>query len=249
MSVVAAAIVGSLVVGGATAYYTAESASDSADKAVDAQTEASNANLELQRELAASQREDYEPWRAAGAKALEQLQAGISENAYSMGDAETFDPASVDMELDPGYKFRMQQGVDAIDSSAASQGMLLSGAQQKALNEYGQNLGSQEYSNAYSRSKDAYADTYAKDATEKARNFNMLSSLAGTGQVAASDQAGVTSSLASVSGNIISNNGRAEAQGALNQGQAQTNMYNDMAQTTNTAAQNWLTYKNLQPGA
>ena len=62
-----------------------------------------------------------------------------------------FDASSVDVTQDPGYAFRLSQGVKALDTSAARKGALQSGAQQKALLEYGQNQGSQEYQNAYNR--------------------------------------------------------------------------------------------------
>ena len=47
----------------------------------------------------------------------------------------------------PGYTWRVGQGVNALDRSAASRGMLASGAQQKAITDYGQNQGSQEWGN------------------------------------------------------------------------------------------------------
>lgn len=47
----------------------------------------------------------------------------------------------------PGYQFRTQQGINALDRSAASRGMTLSGAQTKALNDYGQGQASSEYGN------------------------------------------------------------------------------------------------------
>ncbi len=54
-------------------------------------------------------------------------------------------------QTDPGYQFRVQQGVNAIDRSGAARGMRMSGAQQKALSDYGQNTGSAEYGNYFNR--------------------------------------------------------------------------------------------------
>lgn len=70
-----------------------------------------------------------------------------------------FDPSSVDVTQDPGYAFRLAQGQAALDTGAGSQGQLFSGAQQKALMEYGQDLGSQEYQNAYNRQFTTFQDT------------------------------------------------------------------------------------------
>lgn len=44
----------------------------------------------------------------------------------------------------PGYQFGMQQGMQALDRSAASRGMLLSGAQTKAAQEFGSNYAMQQ---------------------------------------------------------------------------------------------------------
>lgn len=46
-----------------------------------------------------------------------------------------------------GYKFQLGQGQQAVDSNAASKGMLNSGATAKALTQYGQNLGSSYFNN------------------------------------------------------------------------------------------------------
>lgn len=52
-----------------------------------------------------------------------------------------------DFQASPGYEWRVGQGVKALDRSAASKGMLQSGAQGQALTDYGQNQGSQEFGN------------------------------------------------------------------------------------------------------
>jgi len=52
---------------------------------------------------------------------------------------------------DPGYQFRLQEGVNALNRSGAAKGMSLSGAQAKALTDYGQNTGSAEYGNYFNR--------------------------------------------------------------------------------------------------
>ncbi len=52
-----------------------------------------------------------------------------------------------DYQQSPGYDFRMQQGEKALQNSAAANGTLFSGATGKALTEYGQNFGTNEYQN------------------------------------------------------------------------------------------------------
>ena len=51
----------------------------------------------------------------------------------------------------PDYSFRVGEGVKALDRSAASRGRLYSGAQDKAITEWGQKTGSEEYGNYFNR--------------------------------------------------------------------------------------------------
>ena len=52
---------------------------------------------------------------------------------------------------DPSYQWRLQQGQDALERSAAGRGGLQSGATLKALTNYAQGAASQEYQNAFNR--------------------------------------------------------------------------------------------------
>lgn len=63
------------------------------------------------------------------------------------------DPTSITN--DPGYQFRLTQGVQGLDRSAAAKGKLFSGAQGKAVTEYGQNYATNEYDKALARYQQA----------------------------------------------------------------------------------------------
>ena len=56
-----------------------------------------------------------------------------------------------DFQTDPGYAFRLSEGIKALDRTAAARGGLLSGATLKGAEQYNQNLASQEYQNAFNR--------------------------------------------------------------------------------------------------
>lgn len=77
-------------------------------------------------------------------------------------------------QADPGYGFRMSEGMKALERSAAARGGLLSGATLKGVQRFSQDLGSQEYMNAFNRYQ-----------TERAARLNPLQSLAGVGQTTA----------------------------------------------------------------
>jgi len=226
MSVVAAAVIGSAVVGGVSAYQSGKSQEKAAKSAAASQGAIADENVALQRELANQQREDFAPWRDVGEQALNQMWAGVQSGEFEAGD--------IDVTKDPGYQFRMDQGIEALDKSAAARGRLLSGAQQKGVTDYSQNVASQEYANAY-----------AREANEKARKYNMLSGLSSGGQASASGQAQATSQLGQQTSNILSNLGQSQAQSQYAQGQARAGAYQGMAQAGNQAAQNWLMYKTL----
>lgn len=51
----------------------------------------------------------------------------------------------------PDYQFRLEEGQRALDRGAASRGMLLSGAQLRDTQRFGQGLASTEYGNWYNR--------------------------------------------------------------------------------------------------
>jgi hypothetical protein len=105
-----------------------------------------------------------EPWRQAGEEALNKLRS--PEMQYSPFTADKF-------QADPGYAFRLSEGMKALDRTAASRGGLLSGATLKGAQRYGQDLGSQEFQNAYNRYNTDYSMRLAP-----------LQTLAGYGQSA-----------------------------------------------------------------
>lgn len=76
-------------------------------------------------------------------------QAGYQAQARPERQAATAE--NVNMYMDPGYKFRLDQGMNAIQSSAAAKGLLGSSATMKGIQDYAQGLASQEFGNAYNR--------------------------------------------------------------------------------------------------
>lgn len=107
-----------------------------------------------------------------------------------------------DFTADPGYQFRMSEGLKGVQGSAAARGGLLSGGTLKALTQYGQDTASNEYSNAYNR--------WNNDNTTR---FNRLSTLAGLGQTANNTLASVGQNTAnSVASNQLAA-GNAQASG------------------------------------
>lgn len=70
------------------------------------------------------------------------------DNSNWQGDQQN---AFSKFQTSPDYNFRFDEGLKALDRSAASKGMLLSGSQTKAAQSFGGNLASGEYNNWYNK--------------------------------------------------------------------------------------------------
>lgn len=174
------------------------------NKAANAQEQAAaNATGEERREFDINQA-NLKPFRDAGLSVLPELQSGLTP-----GGEFNRSFTLKDFNADPGYQFRMDQGQQALERSAASRGGLLNGGALKAITQYGQDFASNEYSNAYNR--------YNNDMTTR---FNRLSALAGTGQTATNTIAQLGSTTAGQIGSNILGAGNAQAAGYVNQGNA-----------------------------
>jgi hypothetical protein len=95
-----------------------------------------------------------EPFRLGGVAATNRMQElyGIGGSPTAAGYGSYAQPFGMaDYQADPGYAFRVQQGQQAIDRSAAARAGLQSGAALKEAARFGQEMGSQEYGNAYNR--------------------------------------------------------------------------------------------------
>ena len=235
MSGVATAIAGSAVVGAYAASKGADKQAKAAGQASDAQVQANRETIEFQKEVFDQQREDNAPWREIGAESLKELRAGVESGDFNTGDF------NFQFKADPGYQFRKQEGINALDASASARGRLQSGAQARAVTRYGSDLASQEYGNAFNRA----ATEYQLDASNKNARFNRLATLANVGQVAnQADQAARTNMANNVT-QATQATGNALAQGAINQGNARASAYQGTAQSLNQGAQNFLLYNAL----
>ena len=158
-----AAIIGSSLFGASAASKAAKAQAAAADRAAEMQRQVADQQIALQREQFERQVELQAPFRAAGVRALPELEAASRYTPFSM---EQF-------RADPGYGFRLSEGQKALDRQAAARSGLMSGGALKAAQRYGQEMGSAEYLNAFNRYQ-----------TENMARLNPLQSLAGVGQTA-----------------------------------------------------------------
>jgi len=226
---VAGAVVGSAVVGAGASYLSSKEQSKAAGRASNAQVQSNRENIAFQKEVFAQQREDNAPWREAGEASLEEMRTGMASGEFDMSNFQ--------FKAEPGYQFRKQEGVNALDASASARGRLQSGAQARAVTRYGQNVASQEYGNAFNRER-----------TIKSDKFNRLASVSNVGQVANSADQSARSRMASSVGTSTTASGNALARGAINKGNARASAYQGIGQSINQGAQNYLLYDSLGSG-
>ena len=202
----AAAIAGAAIVGAGASVYASSKAAKAQKKAAElasqTQTDTFNKQVELQA-----------PFRAGGlageSRLLELLgltpanDSGLNVNPNSPDFGKyAHDFSMNDFEQDPGYAFRVKEGMKALNNSMAARGLGMSGANVKGAINYGQEAGSQEYQNAFNRYQ-----------INRSNQLNPLQSLTG----AAQSSANVLGSAAQNMGNNISQNqleaGNARASG------------------------------------
>jgi len=103
------------------------------DRGVDAAAHQTYQGIQAARKYGKQAGEQVAPYQKIGTEA-----ADLYRDIVLGGDMSKF-------KTSPGYQFRLGEGVNALEQGAAARGNTLSGAQQKALMGYGQNLASEEY--------------------------------------------------------------------------------------------------------
>jgi hypothetical protein len=201
MTWVATAVVGSTAVG----LY-------SANKAAKTQAAAAGQAADVQQQQYEQTRADQAPYREAGYNALANLQrtAGNVPGAFKFGAG--------DYQADPGYAFRLSEGQKALDRQAAARGGLISGGALKAAQRYGQEMGSQEYGNAYNRA----LTSYNTDVARENQLYNRQAGLAGIGQTATNLVGQAGQNYATNVGNLMTSAGAAQAAGQVGMANAVT---------------------------
>jgi len=122
---------------------------------------------------------------------------------------ETFEaPTDVTEQNDPGFQFRLKQGQDALERSAAARGSLLTGGTAKDLTNYAQDYASNEYNNVYNRLLNQYVQRYNIFKQNQNDQYNRLASLAGLGQTTAGQLSSAGQNMANNAGSILMNSGQ-----------------------------------------
>ena len=203
MGWMAAATIGSALLGSSASRSAAKAQAGAADRAAELQNQQFERQIELQA-----------PFREVGLRALNKLESAADYTPFGMQQ----------FQADPGRGFRISEGMKALERSAAARGGLMSGGTGKALQRFGQELGSQEYQNAFNRYQ-----------AERSARLQPLQSLAGVGQTA-------TNALGVAGQNYASGMGEAFGAGA----QARASGYMGMANAISGGVGQYMNYQQGQ---
>jgi hypothetical protein len=274
MSGIATVIGGSAILSTLASSRASSAQQQSAGEATQAQRDIADQQTALQREQYLKQLELNAPFREAGLTGtnmlLSQLQGPYGSAKF--GGVPGYDPASTmknfsgvagydpasamknfgaaDFQADPGYAFRLSEGMKALDRTAASRGGLLSGATLKGAQRYGSDLASQEYGNAYNRfqanratqsqeyqnafnryqaeraaQEQNYGNAFNRFQAERTNTLAPLQSLAGVGQSATQQAQQASQNYATGGTNTLANYGNAQASNIIGSGNARASGY------------------------
>lgn len=165
---------------------------------------------------------DQEAQRVAKEKeAYDQAMSVIS--GYNRGIASGTGPQSVEYTQSPGYQFRMDEGLKAIERGAAARGRIDSGETMKALQTYGQGVAAQDFERFEQQRKQDY--------------YNYLSALTGqSGQAASNQAAALGQSAATQAANLMTGGAAAYGQGIASAGQQRASSYANQAAISSNAS-------------
>ena len=173
-------------------------------------------------------REDQMPWLEQGTAAVGKLGTllGTSGSASDEGYGSLLKSfGAEDFQADPGYAFRQAEGQKALERSAAAKGGLLSGAAAKAIQQRGQDIASDEYTNAYNRFN-----------TNQNNIYNRLAGVANTGQVQANQLATQGTNVANSQSNLLTSAANANAAGQVGSSNAWTTGLSSVGNNLSTLA-------------
>ena len=136
-----------------------------------------------------------------------------------------------DYQADPGYAFRLAEGQKAIERSAAARGGTQSGAALKAAARYGQEMGSQEYQNAFNRYQ-----------TNRTNQLNPLFGLMNTGIGAANNLTNAAGAQGQNQANAINDRGAYMASGQVGSANALGNAFSNIGSSIGSALARSSTY-------
>lgn len=166
--------------------------------------------------------QNYSPYLQSGGTAATTLGSlmGTPGQGLLANWGQTFKaPTAAEAEQTPGYQFQLQQGLNAMQNSAAGRGGLLSGRTLADLNNYAQGTASTNYQNAFNNALTQYQSSYNTFLNNQNNTYNRLMGLSGQGLQAAGGAGSLISGIGGDIASLMGQQGAAQAQGTMAMGQ------------------------------
>ena len=233
---VAAALIGSAVVGAGASLYGSSQASKSAGNAAN-----------LQEQQYQTTRGDLLPYNTTGQNALSGAYnlasgspTGGGPDYTSIAYNQYLPPQMTQAQLEatPGYQFTLAQGLKATQGAAAARGLGVSGASLKGASTYATGLADKTYLDQFNVANTRFQDVLNLNTAQQSNlqnQFGRLSGLATIGENAAAQTGVAGTSSAATAGNYLNQAGLAQAAGTTGVSNAVTG-----------AANNYVAYNALQ---
>jgi len=139
--------------------------------------------------------EQVEPYREVGGRGLARYEELVNqERQGNLPDKFKFGAEEFNQYKDPGYEFRVDEGLRALDRRLARGGKRGAGVRSRALMDLGQNLASAEFGAARGRALQDYGAEVSREQSQYQRGY--LDPMARAGQLAQTGL-GATQNLAS----------------------------------------------------
>jgi hypothetical protein len=187
-----------LAIGAGTALAGSAMQSRAARKAADTQAAAADRAMAQEREMYDISREDLAPYRETGYTALQDITNRMPLFTSQFGDEQ------MAQYLDPSMEFRRKLGEQTTARMLNVGGGAISGNTLRGLEDYGQNLASTEYGNAFNRFQN-----------ERTNIYNTLANIAGMGQGAVNTGVTAGQNFAGSQTGLITGQAAAQAAGGV----------------------------------
>lgn len=158
---------------------------------------------QVQREMYKQGRKDLAPYRNFGRSYLDNMQGHIASRRAKIARPTAHSVTSL-----PGYKFRLDEGLKALENSAIARGGVLSGNAIRDAIGYSQDYASQEYDNAL----DQYTRDVQVDEGKYQNKFGQLMNLINLGYGAAGGSAGIAQNTGNALSDLYVGKGKTSAE-------------------------------------
>lgn len=162
--------------------------------------------------------ENYQPFLQGGQQAMGTLSSllGTPGQGLLQPWTGTFQaPTAAQAEATPGYQFQLQQGLGALQNSAAGKGSLLSGRTLADLNNYAQGVASTNYQNVFNNALTGYQTSYNSFLNNQNNAYQRLLGTSQLGLGAAQGSGNLISGIGGDIASLLGQQGAAKAAGTI----------------------------------